>query len=506
MKNLKYIFITFLFIFLFPIKVHAAYPMISPGSYSLIESGFNELYYPTYANYDLLPVTKDQGKYAITSLLNTDISLTSNDFTIRPLNDIEIENLYNENFGNFYDSNGNTIPLQDLYYVVGSNSFLYTEFYMDSNGDIVCKDSDGSHFVVNYSLVNDFEPINDTYFDWDDIFYDLSQRIIDNNYAYYPDLNNVTDNTYFVWVGETAGGRPSKAGYILIQNQNIPGTIVPINDTGTIYRWYTNDTSLIQSVTTLGNFQPTTVSTGNYSYNGYTYRYLVTGIRGANSMGTPINYDDWIDGTDRSSRIFGRQGYMYSELQPSSDSIGFKKTTSPTIPLVAAGALYSSDVLSNLDFDSVPISNPDFDPTLPISEINYPVTYPVPSSVVDISTLPLPGSYPEISPLPGFSPDDLLQTDPTEPLPDSIPFISNLQYRFPFSIPWDLKRMIQGLSYPAVAPQFQYDLYIRPIDYTWEINIDLSSFNNVALIFRTCFLISFIIGLAIFSYSHFFGS
>ena len=90
-------------------------------------------------------------------------------------------------------------------------------------------------------------------------------------------------------------------------------------------------------------------------------------------------------------------------------------------------------------------------------------------------------------------------------LPENIPILSNLQYRFPFSIPFDLYKMLKGLSVPRETPSIDTVVVIPRINYEWHIQYDLSEFENVASIFRTLILISYIVGLALFSYRHFFG-
>lgn len=87
-----------------------------------------------------------------------------------------------------------------------------------------------------------------------------------------------------------------------------------------------------------------------------------------------------------------------------------------------------------------------------------------------------------------------------------IPLISNLKNRFPFSIPWDIKNLFQSMQAERVAPHFHWSLYFPIIEYVWEVDIDFSMYNDQALIFRNCFLVLFVIGLAVFAYNHYFGN
>lgn len=102
--------------------------------------------------------------------------------------------------------------------------------------------------------------------------------------------------------------------------------------------------------------------------------------------------------------------------------------------------------------------------------------------------------------------NDTDQSIEDETPPTTVPLLSNLEKRFPFSIPWDLKALFDGMISEREAPYFSWSLYIPYIDYTWNIVIDFSIYDTQARIFRTCFLILFIVGLAKFAYSHYFGS
>lgn len=484
-----------------------AMPSISESTFSVIEGGQTDLTTGHLLDYGLISFLEDDFRWGLETLLGSDVYLNPSDFTVRQLTEIEKENIESGFTRHFYDYDGHEIPISDLYYVQGNNGYLQTEFYMDSDGNVLYGDLNHSNYLMNFGFADEKLGLPDSnYANWDAVYSDIADRIVRGNFNFYPDEIPDTDNSYFVWVGETAGGRPAKAGYILIPNQYIPGTIVPINDSGSIYRWYTRDPSLIQSVTTLGNFQPTTVSQGNYSYNGYSYPYLVTGIRGTLSMGTPINYDDWIDGTDRSSRIFGRQGVNYSELNTSAYSTPYKRAIPPEVPLIDVDELYSYDELTTIQPEAAPETNPNFDPTSPIEPDNYPVSFPVPVGFITPSDLPLPGSNNQINPAPGIENNPLVNIDPNSPLPFNVPIISDLQYRFPFSIPWDLWRMLRHTVFEPVAPAWDFDWSITVLGHTYTTHFqgDLSAFDSLAEIFRTLLLVSFVLFLAFVSYKFFF--
>ena len=95
-------------------------------------------------------------------------------------------------------------------------------------------------------------------------------------------------------------------------------------------------------------------------------------------------------------------------------------------------------------------------------------------------------------------------TDPI--LPENIPILSNLEYRFPFSIPFDMYKLLKGLNVPRETPIIDATIIIPRVNYEWNIYYDMAPFDDIARLFRILFLISYIIGLAYFSYDHFFGS
>lgn len=123
---------------------------------------------------------------------------------------------------------------------------------------------------------------------------------------------------------------------------------------------------------------------------------------------------------------------------------------------------------------------------------SYPTNYEYITNIYNYYTTPQEG-------------ESIGQVDP-ENVTDNIPILNNLKYRFPFSIPFDIYNLVSGLAVERQAPHFEWSLYFPVIDYTWVIDFDLSAWDTQAGIFRTCFLILFIIALAMWAYNHFFGS
>lgn len=72
----------------------------------------------------------------------------------------------------------------------------------------------------------------------------------------------------------------------------------------------------------------------------------------------------------------------------------------------------------------------------------------------------------------------------------------NLQDKFPFCIPWDLKKIFTGFKSGREAPEIEWHFYVEGIvDYTFRLS--LSDFDSVATILRSLELILFVVGLAV---------
>lgn len=207
------------------------------------------------------------------------------------------------------------------------------------------------------------------------------------------------------------------------------------------------------------------------------------------------------------------------------DSGGFVSYKSPTEEQFNEALSISSDYVTMqpvyvtnegdtyyYDYTSVTNNPPQYNTTinnsynyeLPVSPQNYPVTNTITLNYPSNDTNNYINNIYNYYTQPGIG-EDIGQTDPDD-ITDGIPILNNLRYRFPFSIPFDIHDLISGLVVTREAPNFHWEVFIPVIDYTWEIDFDLSAWDSQARIFRTCFLILFIIALGMWAYSHFFGS
>lgn len=501
-------FLLIFIILLSPLHItRAADPItLTQGSIELLNNGIEFLSYSSGVPYGFLPVVfsseKDDYQNVFEDMFDKqdvfNIDNTPN-IIIRELNESEyslLENAY------VYDDDGNIVSLQELYFGEVDNGYFTEKFYCKNDGSIVYQDNAKQNPYIDVK----FGGSEVNYDDWENYYNDLSLVLSDSGYHYSVDGTSVGDVTYYLAVALPN----SFAASCFIANQYQPGVIVPAVNGGNIASWYTNDLSLINYESLYGDVPYSyalTVSPGNYNFNGYSYNYLCS-FWGNNQSLTwdPDNtFENWVNGINPYNCLFSKIGYTYNASLMNENIVSFKKVVTDEDSIDFSKA-YSYSALNDYvgaleGVNNVP--NDAFDRTIAISDVNYPIYIDITEGVIE-DALPFPGSVAiDDSPAVEFPLDEVI--DPSLLTPD-IPIISDLQNKFPFSIPWDIARILKGLESERETPYINTDLVIPGINYTWHIEYDLHAFDNVAALFRTLFLISFIIGLAYFSYDHFFGS
>lgn len=487
-----------------------AMPSISTPTFEVIDGGMESLLNGYGANYGIWGIENQFINEAVQSILGIDPKLQPSDFHVRPLTDIEKENLETGFTTHFYDSEGVEIPISDLYYVSGDNGYFHSEFYVDVNGNVLFSDPNRSHTLVNVGLTEtSFNRPEGEFNSWGDLMSQVSSEIKENNFNFVPDGSDITNYSYLNWIGSTSGGRPSSAAYILIPNQYNPGDIVPVNTSNTSYvrSWYTNSLDNFTFKQTYGSSNWLRVEEASYSKDGRDYQYLITFADGINSSSLNINqtFEEWLENTPSGISVFGKEGLNYNQSY-SVNSRRFINVNPDEVPQILPDEYYSYDELQQLQPETDPLENPNFDPYSPLDPDNWPQSFPMPSGVIDPSSLPLPGSNPGINPIPGIGDNPIVDINPDSPLPFDVPILNNLQYRFPFSIPWDLWRMFRRTVFQPVAPAWDFDWSITVLGHTYTTHFqgDLSAFDSLAEIFRTLLLVSFVLFLAFVSYKFFF--
>lgn len=157
--------------------------------------------------------------------------------------------------------------------------------------------------------------------------------------------------------------------------------------------------------------------------------------------------------------------------------------------LNAVGNNLSPAELIELIKESLPAVNPDLLPG------ETPVTIPEPAPGTEPVYYPSPDAHPEpTKPKPGTDPDP--DPDPgTDTDPEMSDYKVELTGVFPFCIPFDFIALLRVLSAEPEAPRFAFPVVIPALDYEETFYIDLSIFDDVAKVMRTCEKVSFIIFL-----------
>lgn len=150
---------------------------------------------------------------------------------------------------------------------------------------------------------------------------------------------------------------------------------------------------------------------------------------------------------------------------------------------------------------------PKLDPALLPGQSPTPI-------VVDPAVNPIyypdPDAHPDKPPRPVIDPDPAKKTDPNpdiDPDPDPDPGVTPLpdmnaaDYRvdlksiFPFCIPFDFIALLKALDAKPRAPCFTFPVVIPALGYREDVKLDLSIFDDVAKVMRTCEKVSFLIFL-----------
>lgn len=477
---------------------------LTQGSIELLNNGIDFLSYSGGVPYGFLPFVfsseKNYQNVVEDMMQKEDVFIIDGNanIQIRPLTQIEyglLENAY------FYDDEGNIVSLQELYYGEADNGYFTEKFYCKNDGSIVFQDSNSENPYIDVK----FGGSELSYLDWQNAYNTLSNDLSSNQYHYSLDGSSVGDVTYYASMGTNAGGRPYSASSLFIANQYQPGIIIPHERAGIIRNWYCNDLSAVSYTILLGSPGDYFVSEGNYTIGNYNYRYYISYLSNVNLNAADMgSYEYWLQ-NGGNARVFAKTGYTYNanllnenvvsyqKIQANDDSIDF--TNSYTYDSLEQYI----DTLKGIQT----YPNSDFDYTTSISDINYPYVYEIDVAFPDVA-IPFPDSV-VIDDTPAID-YPLEETIDPSLITSNIPIISDLKNKFPFSIPWDIGNLLKGLEAQRTTPYIDTDVTIPGINYTWHIEYDLSDFDGTAELFRTLFLIAFIIGLAYFSYDHFFGS
>lgn len=165
------------------------------------------------------------------------------------------------------------------------------------------------------------------------------------------------------------------------------------------------------------------------------------------------------------------------------------------------------DYFANLGTNILPEVDPSQAP------IVYPVDTPYPDYTYDpsinpaIKPSPSTGTNPTTPTDPDLGNDPIINPTPnpdtTYPIDDIVPdsitdfsdISGNLEYKFPFCIPWDIHYLFTVLADTPKTPIFRLPLYIERYDIHEEIVIDMSQFEVLSKISRLFFSLLYVYGL-----------
>lgn len=507
-------FILVLIIILMPLNIVRATEAIelTQASFDLLNNGVDLLSYSGSVPYGFLPfVFSSEKNYQDVleyKMQKEDVFIIDGNanIQIRPLTQNEyglLENAY------VYDDNGDVVSLSDLYFGTVDNGYFTEKFYCKNDGSIVYQDSLKENPYIDVK----FGGSELSYLDWENAYNDVYDTIISSEFNFDLSGSNIsqTPYSYYCAFGSHSGNQRI-AFYIYAPNVYSKGVCVSnnyVNGERLQYIYFNNPSDVMWGTfyqTTNNLPKGFTLSTGSYSVGGNTYRYQLKTERNVNSSSSTNVNEFYGNNVDYKLFNLSATDFTYdTSLLAVNDIVSYKMIDNNATSIDLSKA-YSFDAIS--DYVDVlegitPVIDPYFNYTQGISSTNYPMSLEIDTSVSDVA-IPFPDSFViEYDPTIDYPLDDTI--DPVL-ITNNIPIISDLQNKFPFSIPWDIANLLKGLEAQRTTPYIDTNVTIPGVDYTWHIQYDLSDFDDTAELFRTLFLIAFIIGLAYFSYDHFFGS
>lgn len=506
----------FVFMILFlvlssPKKVNASEIIASADTISKIANGVNNVTDAGYTSFGYFPVPLSSEKHQlpIAEKLNVNSSdlfdVSNDDITISPLTNDQKSALEDP----IYNSVGAEMDLNEVFIGLFDNGFFTGSFFCDSSGDLLY--TDDSSQVAFLDVKHGGSVINSQ--QWTDAYTSLGEDILLSSYVYALNGGTPSNNAFQLCWGQWQGGQARNIWSLYINDQYSIGNTVPYQATNNqrIYRWVTNDLSNFNYKNFIGtdNSKYSVVSF-NSNYNGYYYKYLVTFAQSSDfTNASPNNtISNWLVGNNTDYNFFAKVNYTYNSSKLTSNQIAFKPLSMDNARgKIDIGSAYGADALSEYVgsiTDAVGTYNPSYNGQNAISTSNYPLIYNISINVPDSVTPDLAIGNPALTYDPALEMSNEAIIGSFSNL--QIPFLSGLQHRFPFCIPWDIRDALTLMKFEPLPPAWDFNWKITVLGetYTYHCVGDLSDFNELALIFRRLILVSVIIGVAFWSYRIFF--
>lgn len=552
LKRITMCIAPFMVLFLFSFKSSAeAAPELTQATFEVIEGGMQDMLSIGARYYGISPYSDAAiAAYEIMGELymqyfnsNEDTialwTCDSDDVVVEPLSNSDISYLDSIHV---VDRLGHSVDLSTCYRVSYNNGYFHGDCYIDQYGDLLYDQlslEDTKRKVGNIAFGGNLV-------EWSDFnnFYEfIADTAAANQMNVLISDENVdfSDISYFLWCGCSANdysGVTRQSVYIFIPNVCDMGNITCSWSGGNYQNriYYNSDSNWVFELNNIGNASnltdKITADFNGGNYDGYTYSNLKEiNSRVFTDGRTDLSYADFSNYTTPWGLFYPEYflfGYHCASYETYSALLNKGLRPRPFRPVepneeedpdfeypnkIPEEYLDLSD-LEEFNYDpsqeTEPEPNPEFDPDEEITPDNYPEIFPLPTPFPQPSPIPIQG----VDPIPDPTPDPLPVIEETPvPMPaddggtfSKIPFISNIQYRFPFSIPWDLKAAVGMLVTPPEPPawDFVWDITVAGHTYSYHCVGDLSDFDPLARILRLLFLISALVSLAVITYKMYF--
>lgn len=513
---------------LYPLKVNASSISASAETLEISSLFFSDLIRLGFLSGGIFP--KDTPIEDFANYLDNDFSITDaysvnfDDISIYPAPDGWLDSL-NSSIGSIYGQNGLIESNSDIYVGHIDNGYFEGDFYCDSEGNLLATDSSMASFIFTAKYGGDL--VSNSV--WQEFYLDFIENINGNNLVFSPD--NLSVDSAFLYCGNLVYNRNlyGSYGYVYFPYGFVEGKVVQTPDWNSQnyagnFTYYYNDEDyvVINNVWSSGSGYGDywVVNNGSYNVNGIIYNHVIScNSFTRDNLNNYLSYDDVLNYRDSTFRRFYIDKYNISTTRNNvinnDDFIDFTVVGDGSSLIDITDTQDLSTVQNNISTldNTDSIYNDSFSMSDSISLNNPALVIPDDDIIVDSLIIPFPDIQTgenDDTLAPTLTYDETIQPELSIAIDSfqnlDVPFIQNLQNRYPFSIPWDIAKFINRFRNNPTPPAWDFDwsITIGANTYTKHFQGDLSDFNSLAEIFRNLILISFIIALCKFSYDHHF--
>lgn len=221
-------------------------------------------------------------------------------------------------------------------------------------------------------------------------------------------------------------------------------------------------------------------------------------LKGTGAVTDALNYAHTYENADWLSDDW--KGLLIDPLTNIGLSLSQLTDLAKALGVHAVGNNLSAQELADLLKQSLPAVNPELMPdAVPASPIVpdpglEPIYYPSPTAhpLPDTDPGTNPGGDPDVTPSTDPKAEDIPADDLVPTMNDSLGDITGtLKYKFPFSIPWDIRHVFQVLADTPKAPRFELPLVIKRFGIDERIIVDMAMFQVLSNLSRSLFSMLF---------------